>query len=64
MKELKSVIKFSIHLINNYDEEFVCNLEINNDLESETEGDEGIYSGNIIKVIDTRDAKYDFLKIN
>ena len=64
VKELKSVIKFSIHLINNYDEEFVCNLEINNDLESEKEGDEGIYSGNIIKVIDTRDAKYDFLKIN
>ena len=64
VKNLKSVIKFTIHLINNYNEEFVCNLEINNDLENETEGDEGIYSGNIIKVVDTRDVKYDFLKIN
>ena len=63
VKNLKSVIKFTIHLFNNYDEEFVCTLEIDNDLESETEGDEGIYSGNIIKVVDTRDEKYNYLKV-
>ena len=63
IKDLEAVIKFSIHLVNNYGEEYVCNLEIDNSLESNTEGDEGISSGYIIKVVDTGDSKYNFLKI-
>lgn len=61
--DLKAVIKFSIHLINNYGEEYLCNLEINNDLSSDNESEAGIYSGYVMKVIDTRDSKYNFLKI-
>ena len=64
IEDLEAILKFSIHLINNYNEEFVCNLEIDNSLESETEGEEGIYSGYIMKVVDTRESKYNFLKIN
>lgn len=60
LDKLKSTLSFSIHLVNNYDEEFVCNLIIDNDLDNE---DEGIYTGYIMKVIDTEDEKYNFLKV-
>ena len=61
--DLKAVLKFSIHIVNNYNEEYVCNVEIENDLSSDKEGEDGIYSGYIMKVLDTRDNKYNFLKI-
>ena len=63
ISKLKSTISFSIHLINNFNEEFVCNLSIDNDLTSTNEEDEGIYNGYLLKVIDTSDEKYNFLKV-
>ena len=63
ISELEAKISFSIHLVNNYNEEFVCNLIIDNDLTSTNEDDEGIYNGYLMKVIDTSDEKYNFLKV-
>lgn len=61
LDDLKSTISFSIHLTNNYNEEFVCNVKIDNDLNSENEE---IYSGYMMKVINPQDQEYSFLKIS
>ena len=63
LDELKSSFSFSIHLINNYDEEFFCNIKIDNDMKNNTENSEGIFDGYIMKIIDTKDEKYNFLKV-
>ena len=60
--DLKTIITFTIHLKNNYNEEFVCNVKIDNDLESEEQGNDGIYTGYIMKIIDNKEAEYNFLK--
>lgn len=60
--DLKTSISFTIHLKNNYNEEFVCNVKIDNDLKSEEEGNDGIYTGYIMKIIENKDDEYNFLK--
>ena len=47
-----SSFSFSIHLVNNYDEEFFCNLKIDNDMTNNAENSEGIFDGYIMKIID------------
>ena len=61
IENLKTTISFTIHLKNNYNEEFVCNVKIDNDLESEEEND-GIYTGYIMKIIENKEDEYNFLK--
>ena len=59
IENLKTTISFTIHLKNNYNEEFVCNVKIDNDLESENDG---IYTGYIMKIIENKEDEYNFLK--
>ncbi len=59
LESLDATITFSLHLINNYHEEYVCNIKIENDLTSE----EGIYSGYLMKIITPTENEYDFIKI-
>ena len=47
LDSLKTNISFTINLVNNYNEDFVCNVKIENDLKS---GEDDIYSGYLIKV--------------
>ena len=61
IENLKTTISFTIHLKYNYNEEFVCNVKIDNDLESEEEND-GIYTGYIMKIIENKEDEYNFLK--
>lgn len=62
IEDLKVSISFTIHLKNNYNEEFVCNVKIDNDLKSEEEGNDGIYTGYIMKIIENKEDEYNFLK--
>ena len=59
LESLKAKISFSLHLINNYHEEYVCNVKIDNDLTSE----EGIYSGYLMKIITPTEDECVFIKI-
>ena len=60
VEDLKTKISFSINITNNYNEKFVCNLDLDVDLESD---DEGIYSGYLIKMLNPEGDKYNFIKV-
>lgn len=62
LESLNATITFSLHLINNYNEEYVCNVKIENDLTSD-ENEEGIYSGYLMKIITPKDEEGNFIKI-
>lgn len=59
LETLNATITFSLHLINNYNEEYVCNIKIENDLASE----EGIYSGYLMRIIRPTEEEGSFIKI-
>ncbi len=59
LETLNATISFSLHLINNYNEEFVCNIKIDNDLTNED-----IYTGYLMKIINPQDDEYQFIKAN
>lgn len=61
LEDLEATISFSINITNNYNEKFVCNVTIDNDLTSE---DEGIYSGYLMKILNTKDDEYKFIKVS
>ena len=61
VKDLETTISFSINITNNYNEKFVCNLTIDNDLTSE---EEGIYSGYLIKILNPEGKNYNFIKVS
>lgn len=61
LKDLNFKLSFNLHLVNNYNEEFVSNIVINNDLSSK-EGEEGIYSGYMMQIINPQDGEYSFVK--
>lgn len=60
LEDINPSISFTIHLTNNYNEKFSCTVDLDVDLSAE---DGGIYNGYIMKVINTDDMKYNFLKI-
>lgn len=57
---LNSKIEFCIHIKNNLDEEFVCNISIDNNLEND---DGGLYTGYIMKIFDISEEEYNFIKL-
>ena len=57
---LNAKIDFCIHIKNNLDEEFVCNVSIDNNLEND---DGGLYTGYITKIFDISNKEYNFIKI-
>lgn len=61
LKEIEPTISFSIHLTNNYNEKFICNLKFSVNL-SATDG--GIYNGYVMNVLNTEDVKYNFMKVS
>ena len=52
LEELLTVISFKVHLKNNLNEEFVCNVVLENDLGN---GTETIYDGYLLKVLSSED---------
>lgn len=62
LKDLNFKLSFNLHLINNFNEEFVSNIIIDNDLSSK-EGEEGIYSGYMMQIINPQDDEYSFIKL-
>lgn len=61
LDEIKPKISFTIHITNNYNEKFACNVTIDDDLSAE---DGGIYTGYVMKVLNTDNDKYNFLKVS
>ncbi len=59
LESLNSKISFSLHLVNNYNEEYVCNVNIENNLTDE----EGIYSGYLMKIVTPTEEEGSFIKI-
>lgn len=52
LEDLQTVISFKVHLKNNLNEEFICNVVIENDLGN---GTETIYDGYLLKVLSSAD---------
>lgn len=61
LKSISGNIKMSIHIKNNQDEDFICNLELENTFE---DVENGIYSGYVMKIQNTEGEKYHFLKVS
>ncbi len=61
LNSISGRIKMSIHIKNNLGEKFVCNLDIENKFE---DVENGIYSGYVMKIQNTDDVKYNFLKVS
>ena len=62
MKSIEPTLGFSINIVNNQNEKFVCNLDLKVDISSNA--DEEIYTGYVVRVINTDDEKFNFLKIS
>ena len=63
LEELNTKITFTIHIVNNFNEKFICNVKIENDLTAE-DGEDSIYSGYLMKIINPVDNEYNFIKID
>lgn len=63
LKDLDFNLSFNLHLVNNYNEEFVSNIVIDNKL-SDKNGDDGIYSGYMMQIINPQDDQYKFIKVS
>lgn len=61
LAEIKPTVSFTIHLTNNFNEDFECNVSFDVDL---TDDNGGIYNGYIMKVLNTDNEKFNFLKIS
>lgn len=59
--DLNCKIKFQIHIVNNKNQEFVCPIVIDNDLNN---GKKEIYQGYVLKVQNTYDEDYNFIQLN
>ena len=59
LASLNAKIHFSIHLVNNYNEEYVCNVSLENSLDTENKE---IYTGHYVKIINANDMN--FIKIS
>ncbi|MBQ7409985.1 MAG: hypothetical protein IJW20_01210 [Clostridia bacterium] len=60
LADLKTKISFSINITNNYNEKYVCDLELDLDLTEEEE----IYSGYAVKMFKPEGAEYNFIKVS
>ena len=60
LSQLNSVIQFRINIINNQGEKFICDVSIDNNLQS-PEG--GVYTGYLINVNNPSSNTYNFLKV-
>lgn len=63
LEELSFKLSFNLHIVNNYNEEFIANINIDNDL-TQKEGEEGIYSGYVMQIINPKDEEYNFIKVS
>lgn len=61
LDQLKAKISMKIHIKNNYNEEYVCNFSIDNDVNTLAKE---IYTGYYMKIITPQPDEYTFLKIS
>lgn len=61
LESISGNINFTIHLKNNLDEDFICNLDIDHNFE---DAENGIYSGYVMKILNAEGEKYNFLKVS
>ena len=60
--DLNCIIRFQIHIINNLNQEFVCPVEIDNDLNN---GKKEIYKqGYVLKTLNAEDQVNKFIQLN
>lgn len=59
LDSLDAKIQFQIHLVNNYNEEYVCNVSLDNNLDTENKE---IYTGHYVKILNTNDMN--FIKVS
>lgn len=62
VNDLYSKISFTIHIVNNYNDEYACNVSLENNLVSTDENKEGIYSGYLVKILELKNSEYNFLR--
>ncbi len=60
IEKLNATISFTIHIINNYNEEYICNVQLKNDLTAE----EGIASGYLMNIINPKSNELNFIKVS
>lgn len=61
LNSISGRMTFTIHIKNNLGEDFICNLNIENVFE---DGEDGIYSGYVMKILNTDGNEYNFLKVS
>lgn len=59
LNDLKTKISFSINITNNYNEKYVCDLELDLDLTNDE-----IYSGYAVKMFKPEGVEYNFVKVS
>lgn len=60
LEHLECTMSFTIHIKNNLDEEYRCDVKIDNNLDG---NDGGIYTGYIMRVLNIDEFQYDFFKM-
>lgn len=61
LNSISGEFSFTIHIKNNLGEDFMCKLNIENILEDR---EDGIYSGYVMKILNTEGDQYNFLKVS
>ena len=62
LEDISAKISFTIHIKNNQNENFVCNVVIDDDFTIDRE--DGIYTGYLMKIFNNQGRQYDFLKVS
>ena len=61
ISDINAKISFQIHIKNNKNQEFVCNVILEDNLD---EDKNEIYNGYVLKAQNTDDSKYNFIQVN
>ena len=61
LEDISAKISFTIHIKNNQNEDFMCNVIIDDDFTEDRE--DGIYSGYLMKIFNNQRKQYDFIKV-
>jgi hypothetical protein len=62
LEDISAKISFTIHIKNNQNEDFVCNVTIDDDFTIDKE--DGIYTGYLMKIFNNQGREYDYIKLS
>ena len=62
LEDISAKISFTIHIKNNQNEDFVCNVTIDDDFTIDKE--DGIYTGYLMKIFNNQGREYNFIKLS